>query len=177
LSIFLMIVLLGLAQIGNANAAEMHHNQFQIHIIAPEQITTYPDKDVYIKLNIKNNTDKNLGHVFTYITMANLSKMWTVNLEDYGADQPTIIGAMKPYEEKVVELPIKLVYPADYYLYATVLSKDSNIITSSNAIPVTVLGNTKLVPLQVQAVSVAIPSILLLTLFVMIIRRRYIGIY
>jgi hypothetical protein len=173
ISVFLMFVLLFVAQIGNVSASSQETpDLFQIKILSPEQITEYPGKDVLIKVSIKNNTDKEIQNVFTYITMANLSKTWTVNLEDYSADQPTTIGTMKPHEEKVVELPIKLVYAADYYLYTTVLSKEDKIITSSNAIPVKILGNTKIVPLQVQIVSIVIPLLLLLALIVMIIRKK-----
>jgi uncharacterized membrane protein len=168
--VFVLIVLL-IVQIGIVSA-EGAQEPFQIQIVSPEQITQYPGKDTLIKVSIKNITDKEIQNVFVYITMANLSKTWTVNLEDYSADQPTTIGTMKPNEEKVVELPIKLVYSADYYLYTTVLTKDSNIITSSNAIPVKILGNTKIVPLQVQIVSIAIPLLLLLTLIATIIRKK-----
>jgi hypothetical protein len=171
ISMLLMLIFLVAVQIGNANAQDTPA-MFQINIVSPEQITEYPGKDVLIKVSIKNNTNKEIHDVFTYITMANLSKTWTVNLEDYSADQPTTIGTMKPNEEKVVDLPIKLVYAADYYLYTTVVSKESNRITSSNAIPVKILGNTKIVPLQVQLVSIAIPFLLLLALIVTIIRKK-----
>ncbi|NIK76798.1 putative membrane protein [Paenibacillus castaneae] len=171
ISLLLMLILLMVPQISSAESQE-NTSIFQIKIISPEQITDYPGKDVNIKISVKNMTDKEIKDVFTYITMANISKTWTVNLEDYSADQPITIGTISPHEEKIVELPIKLVYSADYYLYTTVLSKDSLNITSSHAIPVKILGNTRLVPLQVQIVSIAVPLLLLIALALTFKQRR-----
>jgi hypothetical protein len=109
---------------------------FDITILSPDQIKEYPGKDELVKVRIVNRSGKEMKDVFTYITMANLTKTWTVNLEDYSADQATPIGTLKPGEEIVVDLPIKLVYAAKYYLYVTVVSKESTVITSSDAIPV-----------------------------------------
>ncbi|MCD9026446.1 hypothetical protein [Cohnella silvisoli] len=169
----LLLLLIGLLFVTNAGFAQAQGNpNFEINIVFPQKIEQLPGIDTLIKVSIINKTDKEMHDVFTYITMANLTKTWTVNLEDYSADQPTAIGTMKPNEEKIVELPIKLVYSADYYLYATVVSKESKIITSSDAIPVKILGNTKIVPLQVQIVSILIPLLLLIALIYVIKRKK-----
>lgn len=146
-------------------------SNFNIKILSPSKIAELPGKDLIIKVKITNKSDKEFKNVFTYITMANLSKKWTVNLEDYSADEPVTIGVMKPHEEKIIKLPIKLVYTADYFLYITVVTKDNPIITSSDAIPVKIIGNTKIVPFQVQIVSIVMPLLLLL-LFLFSIKRK-----
>jgi uncharacterized membrane protein len=148
------------------------NSHFKIDILSPAKIAEYPGKELKIKVKITNISNSEIKNVFTYITMANLSKNWTVNLEDYSADQPITIGTMKPHEEKIVNLPIQLVYTADYYLYTTVVSKENHVITSSDAIPVKIIGNTKIVPLQVQIVSIIMPSLLLLSLLFVIKRKR-----
>jgi hypothetical protein len=153
-------------------AQAQSHSDFTIQILSPTKVAEYPGKELKIKVKITNTSDKEIKNVFTYITMANLSKNWTVNLEDYSADQPVTIGTMKPHEEKIVILPIQLVYTADYYLYTTVVSKDNHVITSSDAIPVKIIGNTKIVPLQVQVVSIIMPLLLLTWLLVSIKRKR-----
>ncbi|HEY2420572.1 MAG TPA: hypothetical protein VGI04_04125 [Neobacillus sp.] len=170
------LILLFLASIFfvfNTGLAEAQSNSdFTIQILSPTKVAEYPGKELKIKVKITNISDHEIKNVFTYITMANLSKNWTVNLEDYSADQPVTIGTMKPHEEKNVKLPIQLVYTADYYLYTTVVSKDNHVITSSDAIPVKVIGNTKIIPLQVQVVSIVMPLLLLIWLLVSIKRKR-----
>ncbi|EKN64773.1 hypothetical protein BABA_22833 [Neobacillus bataviensis LMG 21833] len=155
---------------GPANAQST--SNFKIEIISPTKVAEYPGKELKVKVKITNTAEKEIKDVFTYITMANLSKNWTVNLEDYSADQPVTIGTMKPHEEKIVSLPIQLVYTADYYLYTTVVSKENHVITSSDAIPVEIIGNTKIVPLQVQIVSIVMPLLLLSLLLIAIRRKR-----
>jgi uncharacterized membrane protein len=148
------------------------NSDFTIEILSPSKVAEYPGKELKVKVKITNTSEKEIKNVFTYITMANLTKNWTVNLEDYSADQPVTIGSMKPHQEKIVKLPIQLVYTADYYLYTTVVSKDNDIITSSDAIPVKIIGNTKIVPLQVQIVAIGMPLLLLILLLVAIKRKR-----
>jgi hypothetical protein len=165
LSIFLML--------SNSNFVHAQEStNFNVQILSPKEIKEFPGKEFTIKVKIMNKIDKDIHNVFTYITMANLSKKWTVNLEDYSADAGTDIGTIKAHQFKVVELPIMLVYTADYYLYTTVVSKDNPIITSSDAIPVKVLGNTKIVPMQVATVAISIPTILLIALIYSVRRNK-----
>ncbi|MFF2448161.1 hypothetical protein ACFVSW_13770 [Neobacillus sp. NPDC058068] len=167
-----ILLLLSILLIFNTGMASAQSNSnFTIEILSPTKVAEYPGKELKIKVKITNATDKEIKDVFTYITMANLSKNWTVNLEDYSSDQPVTIGTMKPHEEKIINLPIQLVYTADYYLYTTVVSKENHVITSSDAIPVKIIGNTKIVPLQVQIVSIVMP-LLLLTLLLIAIKRK-----
>jgi hypothetical protein len=164
-NIFILFVLSLLLTVSNSSLVKAQEStNFDIQIVSPTEINEFPGKDFKIKVKITNKTDADINNVFTYITMANLSKKWTVNLEDYSADAGTEIGTIKAHEEKIVELPITLVYTADYFLYATVVSKDSTVISSSNAIPVKVLGNTAIVPIQVGAVSITVPFLLLIAL-------------
>ncbi|MFJ5712922.1 hypothetical protein [Neobacillus sp. NPDC093127] len=153
-------------------ASAQSKSNFTIEILSPTKVAEYPGKELKIKVKITNTTDNEIKDIFTYITMANLSKNWTVNLEDYSADQPVTIGTMKQHEEKIVNLPIQLVYTADYYLYTTVVSKENHVITSSDAIPVKIIGNTKIVPLQVQIVSIVMPLLLLSLLLLAMKRKR-----
>jgi uncharacterized membrane protein len=145
---------------------------FDVTILSPGQIKEFPGTDQLIKVRIVNRSGKEMKDVFSYITMANLTKTWTVNLEDYSADQATPIGTMKPGEEITVDLPIQLVYAAKYYLYVTVISKESTVIASSDAIPIEIMGNTKIVPLQVQVVAIAVPLILLIMMIYAIKRKK-----
>ncbi|WP_026695369.1 hypothetical protein [Peribacillus kribbensis] len=162
----ILILFAGLLGFNTGIAKAQDTSNFTIEILSPAKVAEYPGKELKIKVKITNTTDQEIKNVFTYITMANLSKNWTVNLEDYSADQPVTIGTMKPHEEKIVNLPIQLVYTADYYLYTTVVSKENPVITSSVAIPVKIIGNTKIVPLQVQIVSTVMPLLLLVLLFI-----------
>jgi len=169
---FIFLCIVAVFFISNSNLVKaQERSNFDIQILSPTHINEYPGKDFIIKVKITNKTDKDIKDIFTYITMANLSKKWTVNLEDYSADAGTIIGTIKAHESKIVDLPVTVVYTADYYLYTTVISNQDKQITSSDAIPVTVLGNTCIVPLHVAIVATVIPF-LLLCLFICNIRKK-----
>lgn len=141
-------------------------------IQSPESVKEYPGFETKVKAQVTNNTNQEIPDVMAYITMANTVKHWTVNLEDYGADQPILIGTLKPNEVKIIELPIRFVYTDMYKLYVTVSSDQEKTVYSSDSIPVDILGNTKINPLMVEIIAISVPVILLLGLLVETYRVR-----
>lgn len=153
LLIILSMFTLSFADIGNSN--------LDINILSPESVKDYPGHEDIVKVSITNNGESALNEVLIYITMADLGKNMTVNLEDYSADKPVYIDTIKAKETVQVELPIRFVYTSKYHLYVTVVTKDGNQITSSNAIPIEILGNTKINKPLAMGVAIAEPLILL----------------
>ena len=143
-----------------------------VTIQSPDSVREYPGFETKIKAKVTNNTDQAIPDVMAYITMANTVKHWTVNLEDYSADQPITIGTLKPHEEKTIELPIRFVYTDKYKLYVTASSDQESAVYSSDSIIVDILGNTKINPLMVEIIAIAIPLILLIWLLVETYRVR-----
>jgi hypothetical protein len=136
-----------------------------IKILSPDAVENYPGLETRVKVEITNLSSTELKNAMAYITMADIGKHMTVNLEDYGADVPVLLDTLKPQQSVKVELPIRFVYTSKYKLYVTVSSDDDQQIHSSESIPVHILGNTKIDPLIVQIVSIAMPVVLLLLLF------------
>ncbi len=143
-----------------------------VTIQSPYSVKEYPGFETKIKAQVTNNTNQAIPDVMAYITMANTVKHWTVNLEDYSADEPIFIGTLKPNEVKNVELPIRFVYTDMYKLYVTVSSDQEKAVYSSDSIPVDILGNTKINPLMVEIIAIAVPVFLLLWLLVVTYRVR-----
>lgn len=143
-----------------------------VTIQSPGSVKEYPGFETKIKAQVTNNTNQAIPDVMAYITMANTIKHWTVNLEDYSADQPISIGTLKPNEVKTIELPIRFVYTDQYKLYVTASSDQEKAVYSSDSIPVDILGNTKINPLIVEIIAIAVPVILLLWLLVETYRVR-----
>ncbi|WP_155988029.1 hypothetical protein [Gorillibacterium massiliense] len=133
-----------------------------VEIVSPNLIDGVPGLEQKIQARIMNSSDHSIQDVMGYITMANLTRHMTVNLEDYNADKPVTIGKLEPRESKVIDLPIRLVYTGRYHLYVTVVSSEMPNIASSIAIPVTITSNSKLDIRAVTIVSVVVPSVLLL---------------
>ena len=79
-----------------------------VTIQSPDSVREYPGFETKIKAKVINNTDQSIPNVMAYITMANTVKHWTVNLEDYSADQPITIGTLKPHEKKRSNYPSDL---------------------------------------------------------------------
>ncbi|MES1042586.1 hypothetical protein [Peribacillus simplex] len=148
------------------------HPNISVNVMSPESIKEYPGFEMRIKAQVINNTNQSISDVMAYITMANTIKHWTVNLEDYSADEPIYIGTLKPNEIKTVQLPIRFVYKDQYKLYVTASSDREKEVYSSSSIPVDILGNTKINPLIVEVVAIAIPLMLLIWLLTLSYRMR-----
>lgn len=143
-----------------------------IKILSPDAVENYPGLETSVQAEITNLSDTELKNAMAYITMADIGKHMTVNLEDYGADVPILLDTLQPGQSVKVELPIRFVYTSQYKLYVTVSSDDDQQIHSSASIPVHILGNTQINPLFVQIVSIAMPVILLLLLFLVTRRKK-----
>ncbi len=143
-----------------------------IKILSPKAIENYPGFETNVQVEITNVSNAELKSAMAYITMADIGKHMTVNLEDYGADVPVRLKNLKPHESIKVTLPIRFVYTSNYKLYVTVSSDENLKIYSSESIPVHILGNTKINPLIVQIVSISVPIILLILLLVISKRKK-----
>lgn len=66
----------------------------------------------------------------------------------------------------------RFVYTDQYKLYVTASSDREKELYSSSSIPVDILGNTKINPLIVEVVAIAIPSMLLIWMLTLSYRMR-----
>lgn len=171
--IFAMLFLLALSPLANVYAKDLSLDKLSISIISPSQVKDYPGKEEVVKAEIKNNTDKTIKDLLVYITMADIKKNMTVNLEDYSADTPVAINVLQPNEIKIIELPIRFVYTSNYYLYTTVVSKENNQIISSDSIPIDIMGNTKVDKNMVVMISCVEPILLILGSVFIMLRKKY----
>ncbi len=146
-----------------------------VQILSPDKVTGIAGIDETIKAEVTNNTGRDIQNLMTYITMADMDKHMTVNLEDYGADKPFVIGTLKAGDQVIVELPVRLVYVSRYYLYTTVVSGDSLSVYSSTAIPVEILGNTMISKGMVEGIAIAVPIVTGFFAFgsIALMRKRY----
>lgn len=161
----MIALLLGVVTTGQ-NAFAMEQPTIEIKVISPDQVKDYPGKEATVKVQVINHTNQSIKDLVVYITMADMGKKWTVNLEDYSADKPEQIKELKAGETKELSLPIRFVYTSNYYLYVTATSTHSLDIYSSNGIPIEIMGNTKIDPTIIQVVSIGTP-LLILALVVM----------
>ncbi|KAB7668911.1 DUF2393 domain-containing protein [Bacillus sp. B1-b2] len=155
-----LAILLGFVVTGQ-NAFAMEQPNVEVKVISPTQVKDYPGKETTVKAQITNHTNQSIKDLVVYITMADMGKKWTVNLEDYSADKPEQVKELKPGETKEFSLPIRFVYTSNYYLYVTAASTHSLDIYSSNGIPIDIMGNTKINPTIIQVVSMGTPLIVL----------------
>jgi hypothetical protein len=144
----------------------------EVEIVAPDKVKDFPGIEMKITARITNHSNQKIDDMMAYITMADLNKHWTVNLEDYGADQPITIGTLSPNETKEVSLPIRFVYTSRYHLYVTATSTKEPWIYSSSAILIEIMGNTQINPIVVKVVSIVEPVLLLGVFILLTIRRR-----
>ncbi|XJZ26865.1 hypothetical protein ACF5W4_16250 [Bacillota bacterium Lsc_1132] len=156
---------------GRQTAAAENHS-VDIQILSPSKVRNYPGFETKVNVKITNRTGHDLTKAMAYITMADLGKHWTVNLEDYSADKPLPIPTLAPGQSIKLSLPIRFVYTSHYKLYVTVSSDQDLAIYSSNAIPVEILGNTKINPALVTVIAIAEPFLLLLVLLFTLLRSR-----
>lgn len=146
-----------------------------VTIDSPRSVQGIPGLDGIIKATVTNNTERPVDDVMVYITMTDLVKHMTVNLEDYSANKPVLVGTLQAGERKTVELPIRFVYVDKFWLYTSAVTSTSNLIASSRAIPVEITGNTLVDKQMVQSISFVMPMILIViaTLTLVLYRKRY----
>lgn len=169
-TIFCMVMIL---LFSNSPAIFAADNQnMSVTILSPKSVKGIAGLEQTIKAEVKNETDRPIDDVMIYITMADMNKHMTVNLEDYNADKPVVIGTIAAGETKIVELPVRLVYVSDFYLYTTVVSSTSSQIVSSTAIPIEIIGNTMINKTMVQIISFVTPIVVLLLVLALTVRFR-----
>ena len=148
-------------------------SSISVEITTPSSVEVYPGVEGAITANVTNNTSSDMTNLIVYITMVDVVKNMTVNLEDYSADVPVVIPELKANQSETVTLPIIYVYPSEYHLYVTVATKDNLDIISSPSIPVNIITLTKIDYPLVKITSIAVPVLLLLAFgFVSIQRKR-----
>jgi uncharacterized membrane protein len=154
-----------------AGAQSVVPPQLAIEIVSPDQVKGFPGIEQIVKAKVINLSDQATTDVMAYITLADLGKHMTVNLEDYSADKPVVIGTLQPKESRTVELPIRFVYTSHFFLYVTAVSSTFNSIQSSGAIPVEIMSNSSMNPAAVGVVSIGMPVLLLLIMAVVYVIR------
>lgn len=173
--ILLLLLVLIVSLAGTAVYANQPNADLTVQILSPEGIKDLPGREEQVKVKVTNHSLHDLNEMLVYITMADLKKKMTVNLEDYGASKPVYLEKLATGESQIVQLPIRFVYTSKYYLYVTAVTKDNQVITSSRAIPVEILGNTKINKSWAMAVTIAEPLVLLMLVggIFQYRRRRY----
>jgi hypothetical protein len=147
-------------------------SKLSVELLSPTEVHGFPGIEQLVKAKITNLTDSTIPDVMAYITMADIHKHMTVNLEDYSADKPIVIGELKAKETREVELPVRFVYTSSYFLYVTAISTKIPSIQSSVAIPIDIISNSKMDVGAVQAVTFGMPAIMIVLLIAVIVYRR-----
>jgi hypothetical protein len=118
--------------------------KLSVEIMSPTEVHGFPGIEQIVKAKITNKTNANIPDVMAYITMADIRKHMTVNLEDYSAYKPIVLGELKAMESREIELPVRFVYTSSYFLYVTAVSTQIPSIQSSIAIPIDIISNSKM---------------------------------
>jgi hypothetical protein len=148
-------------------------SKLAVELLSPDQVKDFPGIEKIVKAKVTNLTGQAIPDVMTYITLADLGKHMTVNLEDYSADKPVVIGTLQQGESKTVELPIRFVYTSRFFLYVTAVSSATSSIDSSAAIPVEIISNSSMNTGVVAMVSIGMPVLLLILIgFVILFRWK-----
>jgi hypothetical protein len=147
-------------------------SKLSVELLSPTEVHGFPGIEQLVKAKITNLSDSAIPDVMAYITMADIHKHMTVNLEDYSADKPVVIGELKAKESREVELPVRFVYTSSYFLYVTAISTQIPPIQSSIAIPIDIISNSKMDIGAVQFVTFGMPAIMIISLIAIIVYRR-----
>ena len=89
----------------------------------------YPGFETSVQARNYQFVELGTKNAMAYITMADIGKHMTVNLEDYGADVPVLLKILNTHAIYKSKLPIRFVYISKYKLYVTV-SSDENLTNS-----------------------------------------------
>lgn len=164
LALIILSLLLMNVSLAWADESDNTQAKLAVTILSPKQVQGYAGKEETIHAQVTNRTDQSLQDILVYITMADLSKNSTVNLEDFNADKPVLLPSLGAKESQIVDLPIRFVYTSRYDLYVTAISKGFQETVSSVSIPIQITGNTHVDKNQVLILSVLEPFSVLMIL-------------
>jgi hypothetical protein len=171
-SFCMMVAILLLVSLSPLKVSAQEIPKLSVELMSPTEVHGFPGIELKVKAKITNNTDTAVPDVMAYITMADIRKHMTVNLEDYSADKPIVLGELKAKESREVELPIRFVYTSSYFLYVTAVSTQIPSIQSSIAIPIDIISNSKMDIGAVRIITFGMPAIMIISLIAIIAYRR-----
>lgn len=157
----LILVVLSFFMVYTISTIGVHASSgyLSVKILSPSGVEAYPGYKTTVKAQITNNSNDTVNNLVAYITMVDLTKNMTVNLEDYNADVPVTIPTLNGHESITIDLPIVLVYPDVFHLYVSVASLDTKTIISSDSITSHILTQSNINPTYVMVASISIPII------------------
>ncbi len=154
-----------------ASEAHAADAPFTVAITAPTAIEEYPGVERPLTVTVSNTSKAPVRDLLIYVTMADMTRDLVVDLSDFGASKVYAIDTIDPMKSISLEVPLKLAFTGNFYLYMTAVAKDSGAMATSHAIPVKIYGATAPSETLVVIVSAAVPGILLVVLLWGIARR------
>lgn len=134
---------------------------FAVAITAPAAIEEYPAIEKTLTVTVSNTGHAPVHDLLLYMTMADVTRNLVVDLLDFSATRVYAIDTIEPMKSINLEIPLKLAFTGDFYLYMTAISKETGMTAFSKTIPVKILGTTSPSKDLVIIVSAAVPGLLL----------------
>ena len=151
---------LGMAGLHSVHA-EATPTPLSVSIVSVSETDVYAGIEATVTATVTNTSSSDVSGVLVYITMADITKGLTVNLEDFGATVPIAFDVIPSGETVTATLPIQFVYPDLYHLYVTAVTRGNEIVASSTAVPITVRSISSIDYTLVHVVVITTPAILL----------------
>ncbi len=137
---------------------------FAVAITAPAAIEENPGLEKTLTVTVSNKTAASVQNLLIYVTMADVTRNLVVDLADFGATKVYTIDTLDPMKSITLQVPLKLAFTGDFYLYMTALAKDTGEVAFSRPIDVKIHGATAPSEGLVVIVSALVPGVLLLLL-------------
>ena len=144
---------------------------FAVAVTTPTAIEEYPGIDKTLKVMLTNTSRAPFQNLLLYMTMADVTRNLVVDLSDFNATKVFTIDTIAPRESINLDVPLKLVFTGDFYLYMTAIAKDTGTIAFSRAVSVKIYGAASPPRSLVVVVSVVVPGILLAVLLWLLFAR------
>ncbi len=140
----------------NVNAAA--REDIRVEILS-EAVNAKPVYNGEVDIKVKNNTQKTIERASLYLSVVDLKRKQSFPMDEFGENsyQTREIGNLKPGQEEIVTIPIRVMYVGDFKILANVVSQDSDVSYVSNAMPVVMTSDSHLNKNLVTTVSVITP--------------------
>jgi hypothetical protein len=133
-----------------------------VEIVSPSSIDSVPVHDDVIKVRITNNSSQTLYHLASYLTIVDVGRKQTYPVDEFGenAYQTRAIDSLAPGEKLVIDYPVHIMYVGQFCFTASVIQYDSNQVTTSDAVNVTMKAVSNLNRPLVYSVAGIVPIVL-----------------
>ena len=148
--------------------------EMSVTITSPTSIEGKPICEENIEITVKNLTNHELTNLAAYLMILDEGRNMTYPVDEFGqnAYQTRNIASIPENGEVKVTIPVKITYVGNFKFNVSVINYNNDYVTTSNALSVKMIENSKINKVVVMSVAVVIPIVLTGVALIIVKRKK-----